>query len=219
MWHIVIDVSGMYPDDIYVGLVLFNDNYKPYFLNDFYREFPNLRPYNAKSTRLDSDTLFGILKFFDEKRLRMVCYHFRDFEWKKHERRINELYSEISSNHKYRTNLHQFREKIIGILYFYAITQIGIKNDEYHVTMCSESNVDIWTISSTIKFLAKKEGWKINTAVNIRKIEHLLKMADYVAGANRKVEEFKLKTISRHILLKDPIKDIDLKRVFHIWKN
>ncbi len=149
----------------------------------------------------------------------MVCYYFKDFEWKHHERRINELYKEIYPDHKYKTSIYKFREKIMGILYFYAITQIGVKRDEYDITMCDESCVDIWEISSTIKFLAKKEGWKINTSVNIRKIEHLLKMADYVAGANRKIDDFKLKTLSRHTLLKDPIKDIDLKRVFRIWKK
>ena len=53
----------------------------------------------------------------------------------------------------------------------------------------------------------------------MRKHEHLLKMADYVAGANRKNEEFKLETISRHIILKDPLKDFDLKKEFKIYKN
>jgi len=219
MWQIMIDVSGMPPNDINIGLILFNANYKKRFLYEFYNEFPHLRDYEKKSTRLNSDELFKILGFFNDKKLRMVCYKFQDFQWKKHEQRLNDLFKDINQNHTYRTNFYRFYEKLMGILYYYAITQIGVRNQEYDVVVCHESGLDIWVILGTIKKLAKREGWEIRPSTNIRKIEHLLKMADYVAGANKKIEEFKLNIIERHILLKDPIKDSDLRAIFKIDKR
>ena len=91
MWKIVIDTSGMPPDNIYIGMFLITDGYITKFFDEFYYKFPELRHYKQKSTKIKSDNLFNILKFFDEKKLRMTCYHFKDFQWKTHERRINHL--------------------------------------------------------------------------------------------------------------------------------
>ena len=92
MLQIVIDMSCVPPEVVFVGLVLFNDNYKPKFLHEFYRRFPRLKSYNKKSVRVHEDTLFNILQFFDEKWLRIVCYQFKAHLWKTHERRIIVLF-------------------------------------------------------------------------------------------------------------------------------
>jgi hypothetical protein len=217
MWNIVVDMSGMPPDDIYIGLVLFNDKYKPKFLYEFYQEFPDLRAYAKKSTRVDNDKLLKILRFFNSKKLRMVCYQFGNHQWKKHERMLNELLKERNPNHKYKNSFYRFYERLIGILYYYAITQIGVKQDNYEVIACHESSIDIWEVFKTIQILAKRDGWHIRPNANIRKVEHLLKMADYVAGANRKLEDYQLEDVGRHIILKDPIKEADLRKIFGIW--
>lgn len=216
MWQIMIDVSGMPPEDIYIGLILFNDNYKKRFLYEFYEKFPDLIRYTKKSTSIDKEYLYKILEFFNDKRLKMVCYHFKDNRWKQHERKLNELIKEKRINHKYRTNFKNFYERLMGILYYYAITQIGNKWEKYNVVICHESGLDIWTILTTIQKLAKRDKWEINPHVNIRKVEHLLKMADYVAGANRKNEKFKIDLIEKHTILRDPIQDSDLKEIFKI---
>lgn len=201
---------------VHIGLILFNDNYKKHFLFEFYTKFPDLRNYNKKSTRINGDYLYDIIKFFDSKRLRMVSYKFEDFRWKQHEKRLNDLFKEVNLQHIYRSNFYRFYEKLMGILYFYAITQIGKKNQIYTVTACAESGLDIWEILNTIKKMAKIYGWDVRPNVSIRKIEHLLKMADYVAGSSRKIEEFKLERVNRYTILKDPIKDVDLKEIFRI---
>ena len=217
MWHIVIDMSGLPPEEVHIGLVLFNDNYKPSFLNEFYQEFAYLKSYHKKSTHVDPDTLFKILDFFDKKRLRMVCYNFKDFQWKVHERRINELFKEINPSHEYRDNYYRFYEKLLGILYYYSLQQISVDKGVYNVIACHESSIDIWEVFRTMLKLAKRDGFKIKPTANIRKIEHLLKMADYVAGASRKIDDFKVNTIERYTLLRDPIRDFDLKKIFNIW--
>ena len=165
------------------------------------------------------EILFKILDFFNSKRLRMVCYQFKAHQWKRYERAVNDLIKEVNPYHKYQTNFYRFYEKILGILYYYSITQLGIKKDSYNVIACHETALDIWEIFRTIQILAKRDGWNIKPSANIRRVEHLLKMADYVAGANRKIEPFKLDTISRHIILNDPIKPIDLKKIFNIWNR
>lgn len=215
----MIDVSGMPPEDIHIGLILFRVNYKKQFTYEFYKKFPSLRDYNKKSTKIHPDNLFDILEFFSNKRLRMVCYQFKSHQWKKHERRLNELLKEINPSHKYRSNFYRFNEKLMGILYYYAITQIGFKNQEYDVIVCHESGLDIWTVLKTVKKLAKRDEWEIRSSTSIRSIEHLLKMADYIAGSSRRLAEFKLNTIGRHTILKDPIRDSDLKIIFGIKKS
>ena len=132
---------------------------------------------------------------------------------------INELIEEINPKHKYRSDYYRFYEKLMGIIYFYAIQNIGPKSDHYNVTICHESYMDIWTLINVIHNLAKKTGWKIECTTSVRKNEHLLKMADYVAGANRKLEQHQLNSIERHTILSSPINDIDLKRIFHIWPD
>lgn len=146
----------------------------------------------------------------------MVCYHFKGFQWKSHERQINQLFSEINPAHKYRSNFYRFNEKILGILYYYAIAQIGRPGDTYNVIACHETCIDIWEVFKTLNKMSYGSGYKINPSANIRKIEHLLKIADYVAGANRKIDSFKLETIGRHTILNDPIRINDLKYIFKI---
>ena len=54
MWQIFIDTSGMPPnEDVYIGLVLFDDRIKGQFINSFYRQFPFLKSYQRKSSRVD----------------------------------------------------------------------------------------------------------------------------------------------------------------------
>lgn len=218
-WRILIDCSGQPPDSLWIGLIKFNPNYKELFLDEFYGKFPDLRSFNKKSVRVKDSQIFEVIKFLHDKRLRMVAYHWGDHQWKLHERRINELIEEINPKHKYRSDYYRFYEKLMGIIYFYAIQNIGPKSDHYNVTICHESYMDIWTLINVIHNLAKKTGWKIECTTSVRKNEHLLKMADYVAGANRKLEQHQLNSIERHTILSSPINDIDLKRIFHIWPD
>lgn len=217
MWKVFIDVSGMPQEDVYIGVILFNNKYRDLFISDFYNKFPKLRSYNNKSTKVKKDTLFDIIKFMSDKRLKMVCYKIKSSEFKKYEREINNLLKEFNINHKYSSSFKNFNEKILGILYYYCIIQIGIKKDDYQVIVCNEDHLDIWEVLNTIKKLSKRDGWKIDCSTNIRKIEHRLKFADYVAGAGRKVDEFKLDTIERFNLLRNPIKQIDLQKIFKVW--
>lgn len=210
VWDIMIDMSGTPQDDIYVGLILFTEGYKKRFLQEFHKKFPATMDYDTKSNQISNDTLYEILRFFDEKRLRMVCYHFKNFRWKEHERKLNSIIQEINPNHKYRTNFYSFREKIIGILYYYAITQIGLRGISYRVTVCHETHLNIWEVLKTVKKIAQRDSSDLRLGTNIRAVEHLLKMADYVAGANRHLELFKLEHIGHHTILNDPIRNIDV---------
>lgn len=219
MWNIYIDVSGMPYETVYVGLFLINSNYSARFITEFYNKFPKLKHYNKKSTKVKSNELFEILKFFDDKKLRMCCYHFTDYYWKLHKRKLNELMKEVDDAHVYRENFSAFKEKIMGILYYYTIIHILPNNDSCNVNICAESHLDIWQVVDMIIKLTKRDGRKIKVLPQLRKHEHLLKMADYVAGANRRIDEFKINTILRHNILKDPIRDFELKKVFKIYKR
>ncbi len=219
MWKIVIDISGMPPDNIYIGGFLINENYKSRFITEFYDCFPELLSYTKKSTKAKPRTLFEVLKFFDEKRLRMACYHFNDFQWKLHERRLNQLMKDFDNSHIYSTHFGGFKEKLIGILYYSLITHLGVRSDFYEVVVCAESYLDIWQVIDVIYKLSKRDGWKIKVFPQLRKHEHLLKMADYVAGANRKIERDLLHSIVKHTILSNSIRDFDLRKVFKIYSQ
>lgn len=220
MWQVFIDVSGQAPGNIYIGMLLIDAQRKGEILRDLYAKFPRQKSFDQKSIRIDEDVLFEILRFLDSKGIRMGCYHFKDFQWKKHEKLLNDLIKDQNSKHVYKTSFYRFNEKIMGILYFYLAQQIILnKNHHYELIACHETNIDIWEVFRTIQKLSKHYGYYLNPSANIRKIEHLLKLADYVAGANRKLEDFQLNTISRHVLLRDPIKDYDLKKIFNVYSS
>ncbi len=115
-------------------------------------------------------------------------------------------------------NIGGFKEKIVGTLYYYGITHLGIKSDEYQVVCCAESHSDIWQIIKIVNKLAKRDGWKIKIHPDIRENEEMLKMADYVAGANKKSTLGELSHIGRHTVLNNAISDFDLRKAFKIYK-
>lgn len=208
----------MPPDSVHIGMFLITEEYTRFMQTEFYTRFPQLKHFSKKSTKVDRDTLLNILKYFDEKGLRMTCYHFNDFQWKMHEKRINELKKEVNPEHNYQQNIAAFREKIMAGLYYHIIKHTLPDKRHCKVVMCAESYMDIWQVVDNLYKLCKRDGLtNIEITPKLRKHEPMLKMADYVAGANRANEEFKLHTISRHHILKDPIKDFDLKKLFKIY--
>ena len=65
---------------------------------------------------------------------------------------------EINDAHIYKNSIGGFKEKILGILYYYAITHTGIKKDFYEVIVCQESYLDINQVIDTIHKLQKEMG-------------------------------------------------------------
>jgi hypothetical protein len=186
-------------------------------VRELHKKFPVLRNFESKSIHVKEGIMFGVLELLDSKGVRMVCYQFKDFQWKRHERMLNALLSESNPRHKYRSNFFRFYEKIMGVLYYYALRQISVnKKYHYEVVACIESNIDIWEVFRTIQKMSKRDGYHFNPSANIRRIEYFLKLADFVAGANKRLDDFKLSALVKHTALRDPIRERDLKKAFNI---
>jgi len=212
----MIDVSGSPPNDIYIGVILIKHKDKYNLLYHLNKNFQRLFKFSEKASNLDGDYLFDVLRFFDKYGLKMVTYQFKDFQWRKHQRKLNELFKEKYPHHKYRHNFTKFQSRIIGALYYHTINEMDLKGKDYHVTVCIESHLDIWSVLDTVNRLSKRDSSGITINVNIRRIEHLLKIADLVAGSSRKVDNFKLKTLKNHTILRNPINDDVLRFLFNI---
>ena len=219
MWNVFIDVFGTPYESIYVGMFLINDGYSKQFLTEFYGIFPQLKHYNKKANKVRRDDLRKVIDFFNSKKLRMVCYHFGNHQWKVHKRRINELMKEVNDNHKYVDNIGGYKEKIMGMLYYSCIRYILPNREKCIIKTCVESSIDIMQVIDAVKKLSKRDklDWEIYPVM--RKHDELLKMADYVAGANRKLDEFSLTNIPRHYILKNPLRDFDLRKIFRIFSK
>ena len=57
MYQIMIDTSGTPPNDIHIGLILINHNYKNKLIYEFNNKFEKLIRYNKKATHLDEEYL------------------------------------------------------------------------------------------------------------------------------------------------------------------
>ena len=188
-----MDMSGSpWKEDLYIGCILMNEAYIGQFINEFYEEFPNLKGFNKKACNMDEEKLKKVIEFMDSKRIRMVCLKFHKSKLAKYFKDIEERKNRFNIHKK--AEIYNFTAKLLSILYYYSIKPYAYKNWHYGVEMCIESHLRILDIMTGISNLSHRDGYLLHPRINFRRIQHMLKFADFVAGAGRKVDEGILKT-------------------------
>lgn len=188
-----VDMSGCpWKDDLYLGCVFINDLYAGDFIKQFYEEFPHLKGFDKKSTNLNGETLKEVIAFMDKKRIRMTCLKF-------HKSKLAKYFKEIEAKkNKFRikgkSQIHNFTGKILGILYYYLIKPYAYKKWHYGFEMCVESHVKTLIIMRCLNNLSHRDGYLLHPRMNYRRIQHMLKFADFIAGAGHKLDDFVLKS-------------------------
>jgi len=210
-----VDMSGQPSgDDLYIGCIFINDSYVGQFLNEFYKAFPYLRRFNKKSTTLSPEKIKEVINYINDKKIRMICLKF-------HKHKLNKYYREISEtknkfNYGRKIKLYKFKEKIIGTLYFYLIKHLAWKRWHYGFECCIESHLRILDVLHALNKLSRRDGYVIHSRYNHRRNQHMLKFADFIAGAGRKLDDSVLKNFKYLIYELPEIEEYDSNNLFGI---
>ena len=203
--HFVIDVSGTPYGKVIMGLVSFNTNLINEILKAFKREFPQLRRSKRKGSKLAKNELKKIIEFLDQRKVRMVSICFNAEDWKYYKS-------------KYGDRAH-FKERIFGILYFMLLREIAYTNYKYRVTVCEESFIKIEKVLDTCRRLAKANKYEFDLSTGYAKFDELIRFADYVASAQRKIDAKDLKQFKYYKILNNEISARDIYKAFRLDKR
>jgi len=211
-----VDVSGQpnNNDDIYIGCILLNEKFRSTFIERFYNKFPYLRAFKKKATNLSRDALKDVIEFIDSQKLSMACLKFHNYKMRKYKKQILE---EVKKRTGYKSpTIKNFEQRILGILYYDLLRVYARKNYHYDVCCCMEPKIE--KILEVIKQLAIRDNYYLHVYPNTRRIEHMLKFADFVAGAGRKVEEFILNNFKYYTFFRGEPKEYDINKIFRLNK-
>ena len=193
-----IDVSGQPPNTVVVGLISFHPFTKDAIIHDFYKTFPALE--HKKGRHLRAGELSPIVEFLDGKEVRMVAKTFTTNDWQY-------IYSSYP-------NKAYVKEKIMGILYFSALRRVARKGMVHPVTMCVESHIDISKAQEVCLKLARLNKYLFDISHGNAKSNRIIKMADFVAAAGRKIKTKKLDSYRNFTKDMDKIPPWVFRKVF-----
>lgn len=212
-----VDMSGQpFKDDLFIGGIFINKRFVGKFIKEFYEKFPSLRSFRKKSHNLNGEELKKIITYLDYRNIKMICIKFHKHKMNKYKQ---EIFDRKNSNLKYKKNLRNFKEKIVGALYYELVKVYSRKNWHYEFEMCAESHLDAMQVMDAMYKLSYRDGYAIHPRTNYRRIQHMLKFADFVAGAGRKIDDFVLKSFKNVVYLAPEIEDYDCDKLFGINKN
>lgn len=211
-----IDVSGSIGyDDIFIGNILFNEKYRSKFLHDFYEAYPELNSFNKKGSVLNEDKLLEIIKFMNERRIRMVCLKFPFYKYK---RVLREAEQKFNSLFREGANISFPRERVMSPLYFYLLRENSRKNYGYEGQVCAETQIQIDKVLRRLSQIAYNNAYNFSLSLNHRRNQHMLKFADFVASAGRRIDEYLLKPLKYYKIISPDIEEEDFKLTFGINK-
>jgi len=209
-----VDVSGTVKntsDDIYIGCVLINDYYLSALRDKFYRTFPSLHSFRKKGASIHPDKLKNIIKFFNDDRIRMSCVVLQRHvinkaaaDLKKRIKSLKNIRGEVS--------LKSFPERLMGLAYFEALRKFARQYCKYHCYFCVETQFDIQTSFIALNKIAYVKKYHFKPSCVTRRIEHMIKFADFVASAGRKIDKFVLDTFEcfEYTVYKPTMQDLDV---------
>jgi len=203
-----------YENDLYIGCVFVNEVFIGDFITEFYDNFPELKRFDKKATNLHKDKLKEIIAFMDKKRIKMTCIKF-------HKHKLEKYYKEIVTKKnqfrmKGKSTLYSFKERLLGILYYYLVKPLAYKKWHYGFEMCVESHLNTLPLLRVLNDLSHKNEYYIHPRLNYRRIQHMLKFADFVAGAGNKLDRFVLRNFKYFNYMVPEIDSYDSDKIFGI---
>jgi hypothetical protein len=194
-----IDVSGIPPKNTITSCVCFDMHTSHQILNTFKKKFK--KDINKKGRHLDNHKLGKILKFLDNNKIRSYSTQYNSPNWEY-------AISLVPPKKAYKI------EKIFGIIYYILLEKNSKPRHSYIVHACQESFMDINTVISACRSIAKMRGMDYNITTGSDKFDDYIKIADYVAAATRKIKYNKLKSYKYHNLIKAYLPKEYIKKVF-----
>lgn len=201
----IIDVSGTPYGKVIIGLLSLYPDRVNEILKEFKKVYPEVYRSKKKGTTLTESTLFNILEMLNKYNCKMVAIEFNNKDWNYYKEKYGHL-------------VH-FNEKIFSILYFMALKEIAFTNYKYSVTICKENFMDISKVIESCKRLAKANYYNFDFEISYAKISDVIKLADCIAAAPRKINRQRLKKIIKLKILSGELSNRHLNKVFRLDKK
>ncbi len=215
-YRVYLDISGnIGKEDFFVGVIVFNEKYRKKFLNEYGSRFPNLHSFKKKGTSLTEAKLKEVIKFMNEKRINMTCLHFPKQGLINTETLIENKLKALTGKNP---AVSFFRERILGVLYYYAIKHKTYPRYVYEGNVCMETQIKIDKVLSKLSSISHRDNYHFYLSPNWRRLQHLLKFADFVASAGKRIDPSFLKGLDYFSLISPDIDEYDLDHVFMINK-
>lgn len=204
--RLAIDISGIPPETTYIGLASFN----VYQFNDFEKNFKMKFPQHFRSrwkgTKLHPNELSSIIQYMNNNKVRMGSISISSQEWAKS---IN-AYRNMGKGY--------IKEKILGIYYFNILRQFtlpeSVYNGKYEIIVCNENSLDINKVLDSCKKISDAYNRNYAFQISIQRFNKILKFADYVAAAHRKIPEKQLILHKNFRIIKKRPEPFDFIKVF-----
>lgn len=215
-YRVYLDVSGnISREDFFIGVIVFNEKYRRKFLNEFQAQFPNLKNFKKKGTHLTETKLKEVIEFMNEKRINMTCLHFSKQKLIDNENLITNKLRVLTGKDP---TVSFFRERILGVLYYYALKHKTYSKYVYEGNVCMETQIKIDKVLSKLSSISQRDNYYFYLAPNWRRLQHLLKFADFVASAGKRIDKPFLNGLSYFNLISPEIIEYDLDHVFSVNK-
>jgi hypothetical protein len=204
-----IDISGVPGDDLFVGLVSFNPYYRLEIIKKFYDKFPELKHSRWKGTKLGPKKLLQIVSFLSEEKVKMYAIKFLKKDW--------------NFYRNYFLGTKCFEERIYAILIYKLIKKScwrgAVDRVQYNFTLDEETNLDMGYVLTTCQKLCKAGRINVMFTTGRAKFYPLIKFADYVAAAYRKVNTKNLEKIENLKIVNNQLTPRELGKAFRLDKK
>ena len=201
--NLAIDVSGNPKNEVYVGLVSIKTDKINKITSLFKKEFPRVYSGKHKGAKLKPSDLKKIIEFLDKNNVHMYSNCISKSDW-----------GYFKKNYPNKSN---FFERIYALAYFGLIHSFLFKNRTQNLVVCKENYLNIDATLRYFQYLAESNNYLIISSVGYAGSTFLIKLADLVASAHRKLDNKTLSSFKRYRVLK--LGDLDNKFIERIFKK
>ncbi|MBU0471607.1 MAG: hypothetical protein KKF65_03215 [Nanoarchaeota archaeon] len=199
--EIAIDTSGQPCETIFIGLASVKTQEIGHLEKKFKREFSVFYKSSQKGTKRTPEELLKIVTFLNKNGLKMHTIRFKSNKWFEF---IKE-YKDISF----------LSERIYSVLYFALLKQVTFTNSRYRLTVCNENYLDIQKVIDFCTYLSETKNRRIEFTVGFAKNVFLIRLADFIAAAYRKVKIKDLEKLNNFNIIGDDVHYSFFDRVFN----
>lgn len=195
-----IDVSGQPYGEIYIGMVSLITYDMGKLEKNFRKDYSEFYRSKQKGAKRKPNELITILKFLNKNGVHMKTVSFKSKKWFE----FREQYQDKAF----------LKEKIYGLLYFMLLKEVASPYKTYSVIVCNENYLNISKVLYYCNKLAKANKFNFSFSTAYVNSNRLLKFADYVASAHRKVKRKYLESIKNYQIINDEIPSQYIKKIF-----
>lgn len=191
-YEFYLDMSGTLKkstNDIYIGAILMPDLYKSAFREKFYREFPSLKAFNKKGSKLLPAKLKKVIEYLDGNNVKMCCVLLKRHVITDIKKELIKRMSTARKIPQKNVNLRFFEERVAASVYVETLTKHSRRGYPYNCFSCPETQFDIQQSFVAIDRICYAQGLHFRFAAIPRRTEHMIKFADFVASAGRKLDK------------------------------